>query len=240
MNVYRPHEILWKPPLRQAAIPLCASGRQRSGQQRENWLLTIVKGKTCKAVRAGRKNRNNMNKKTLVAIIFFNFLCLFNSCKCPPERYFDYKSLKVVASQTFIPLNDKLLLRIADDERYYLATNRPYVGFGGYAYATSVCEKGYDGEKFPVVNVRVYSNSDFNEIYLAGSDLIDLIKVYCYRDGKYVFDFFKRFSIGEKINPWNLYIEEKPSISKKHTFTVEFEKSNGEIVSGISQEIVWE
>ena len=176
-----------------------------------------------------------MNKKTLVAIIFLNFLCLFNSCECPPERYFDYKSLKVEAS-----LDSRLCLRVSPAEIEYLAKNTTSTGFGGYAYATSVCEKGYDGEKYPVVNVQVYSNSDFNENYLAGNDLIDLIKVYCYRDEVSVLDFFKSFSIGEKVNPWFLFVEEKPTISKKHTFIVEFEKSNGEIVSGISQEIAWE
>ena len=182
-----------------------------------------------------------MNRKSLVIIIFCNFLSLFNSCKCPPERYFDYKSLNVMAEKTFITLNDRLLLRIGFVEIEYLATNTPRVRFGGYAYATSVCEKGYDGEKYPVVNIRVYSNSDFNENYLAGEDLTDIIKVYGNNSkGEYVLDFLKNLSFDNLINTRFLFIEERPIISKKHTFTVEFEKSNGEIVSGISQEIVWE
>jgi hypothetical protein len=49
----------------------------------------------------------------------------------------------------------------------------------------------------------------------------------------------KDFSIND-INPWYLYIEARPTIDKKHIFTIKFEKSNGKIVSGISQEIIWE
>ena len=180
-----------------------------------------------------------MNKKTLVIILFLNFLCVFNSCECPPERYFDYKKLDVTTEKTFIPLNDRLLLHIDFAEVEYLVA-APRVGVGGYAYATSVCEKGYDGEKYPVVNIRIYSNSDFNNNYLAGNDLTDLIKINVVRDGKYVLDFLKNCQIDRYTNTGFLFIEERPTISKKHSFTVEFEKSNGEIVSGISQEIIWE
>jgi len=33
---------------------LCASGRQCGGQSRENRVLETAKGKTCKAIRAGK------------------------------------------------------------------------------------------------------------------------------------------------------------------------------------------
>jgi len=52
-----------KPPLRQAATTLGASGRQRGGKKRETRMLeasnltTARQGKTCEAVRAGKNNR---------------------------------------------------------------------------------------------------------------------------------------------------------------------------------------
>ena len=181
-----------------------------------------------------------MEKKVLLLVFLFSFLNLFNYCKCPPERYFDYKSLIVKAEKTFISSNDRLMLRIGIAEIEYLVKSTNYVGFGGYAYATSVCNKGYDGEKYPIVKIYVSSNSDFNDNYLAGNELIDLIKVYGRNsNGDYIFGYLKDFSIKD-INPWYLYIEERPTISKKHTFTIKFEKSNGEIVYGISPEVLWE
>ena len=181
-----------------------------------------------------------MNKKMLITVFFFIFLSLFNNCKCPPERYVDYKSLIVMAEKTFVSQNDRLLLRIGFDEIEYLAKGASYVGLGGCAYATSVCEKGYDGEKYPIVKISVYSNSDFNDNYLAENELTNLIKVYgTNSNGEYILDFLNSFSIAN-INSGFLFIEERPTNSKKHTFTIKFEKSNGEIVSGISQEITWE
>jgi len=181
-----------------------------------------------------------MNKKILVAVFFLFFISLFNNCKCPPEQYYDYKSLGVEA---LFPLKDRLLLHINPVEVIYLAKVTSYASFGGYTYATSVCEKGYAGEKYPIVKICVSSNSDFNDDYLAESDLTNLIKVYGMKKNsneEHTFDYLKNFSSDYITNLWYLYIEEKPTISKKHTFTVKYEKSNGEIVSGISQEIIWE
>jgi len=181
-----------------------------------------------------------MKKKIITLVFLYSFFNLFNYCKCPPERYFDYKSLEVKVEKTFISFNDRLMLRVGIAEIEYLADNTTYIGFGNYAYATSVCEPGYDGEKYHIVNISVFSNSDFDDNYLAETELTDLIKVYgANSNEEYVLWYLKEFSISN-INPWYLYIEERPTISKKHTFTIKFEKSNGEIVSGISQEVIWE
>ena len=43
LKVCTPQEVQWKPPLRQAALPLPASGRQRGGNNRETRLLEASK-----------------------------------------------------------------------------------------------------------------------------------------------------------------------------------------------------
>ena len=182
-----------------------------------------------------------MNKKLLIIISFFFFLSVFNYCKCPPERYFDFNSIEVRVDNIIIPQNGKLEMRIIQTDIIHLTKRTNYhLDFGGTAYATSVCEPGYDGEKYPVVRVRVSSDSDFNENYLAGNDLTDIIKVNVVRNGKIVLDYLKNCQI-DRYTFYNiLFIEERPTISKTHIFTVEFEKSNGEIITGISPEITWE
>ena len=78
LKVCTPQEVQWKPPLRQAAIPLGASGGQRQRKrlianasnrsERAEQKMTVqssfckgakrvpkLKGKTCEAVRAGLK-----------------------------------------------------------------------------------------------------------------------------------------------------------------------------------------
>ena len=147
-----------------------------------------------------------------------------------------------MAEKTFISLNDKLLLNIDFAEIEYLATRTPFVGFGGWAFAgVEDCPKGYRGEKYPVVNIRISSNSDYNENYLSGTYLTDFIQVRVILNGRWDWGFLKNFSFENNyIDKRFILIEERPTISKTHTFTVEFEKSNGEIVSRISQEISWE
>jgi len=133
-----------------------------------------------------------------------------------------------------------LLLRINLADIIYLTKNTPNANFGGYVYAMSVCIDVYDRQKYSIVNIYVSSDSDFNDDYLAGHNLIDLVKVYVTNsNGQHVLDYLKNYSIDE-INPWFLFIEAKPTISKQHTFTVKFEKSNGEVVSGVSQKVIWE
>lgn len=178
-------------------------------------------------------------KKFLFSVSFI-FLCLLNNCQCPPERYFDYKSLKVEVNKDVISPNEKLIFRINVDEVVFLAKERLPQLFAGYAYATSVCEKGYGGEKYPITNIHISSESDFDEEHLAGDNLIDLIKVYgADLKGNYVFDYLKKFPFSN-INPWYLYIEDRPTISKNHIFIIQFEKSNGEVAIGKSIKITWE
>ena len=182
-----------------------------------------------------------MNTKRMTTVVGLLCLCTFNNCQCPPERYFDYKSLKVEAQKEVIPQGERLMLRISPDEVYYLAEQSTNMFCPvGCAYATSTCEKGYDGEKYSIKSIHVYSDSDFDSTHLAGDELTDLIKVY-ERDtmGNYSFDYLEKLSFSD-INPWYLYIEDRPTLAQSHILTIQFEKSNGEVVSGMSGRIVWE
>ncbi len=180
-----------------------------------------------------------MKKQILTLFLIFNLLPLFNGCKCPDEKYFDYKSLKIIAD-TYISSSNRLAISVKFTDIYYLVQKSPTLNLGFCAYAKSVCEQGYKGEKYPITHIFVSSNSDFDNNHIAGSELNDLIKVYgTNSEGLYILGYLKDFEIS-KINPSYMFIESRPEIDKKHIFTVKFKKSNGDIVSGVSEEVTWE
>ena len=67
MNVSSPHELYRTPRLRQAARTLSASGRESGGQSRKNPKTcdNRQQGKTCEAVRAGKKQKKMTGIKSL-------------------------------------------------------------------------------------------------------------------------------------------------------------------------------
>jgi hypothetical protein len=187
------------------------------------------------------KETNMMKKKILLFLLLLNIAGLIDACECPPERYFDYTAL-TIESKVFVESDQDLLLHVNPQDIYYLTENSGNfkLGFGMECYATSVCDKGYDGEKYPLTGISVVSNSDFDSAHPAGSSLNDLIKVY-YTDAQDETSLvlLSQHLISD-INPYYLFIEARPTILNSHTFTVSFTKSNNETASGSSSQITWE
>jgi hypothetical protein len=182
-----------------------------------------------------------MKKKMLLLLLLLNVAGLIDACECPPERYFDYTAL-IIESKVFVESDQDLVLNVNPHDIYYLTENSGNfkLGFGMEWYATSVCDKGYDGEKYPLTEVSVISDSDFDTAHPAGSSLNDLIKVY-YTDehGETSLVLLSQHLISD-INPYYLFIEARPTTSNSHTFTISFTKSNNETASGSSSQITWE
>ena len=181
-----------------------------------------------------------MKKYILAFVLTLNLVSFFNSCKCPDERYLDYEGIEAKVSETTISKDKYLEIDISKTGVYYLAATKPQWNWGNTIYATSICEPGYAGEKFSIVKISVSSSADFDKDHLAGENLDDLLLVYgSNKEGKTVLGFLKDFTIDE-VNAWFIYIKERPELDKTHVFTIEFEKSNGEILSCVSKEITWE
>ena len=170
-------------------------------------------------------------KKLFLLIFGLNLLTLFINCgDCPPERYYDYKGIEITHYENYIPKDKYLSMRVDYLDIYYLAQNFRF-DFGSSLYATSVCEKGYDGAKYLLEEINIYSNSPFDDNHPAGTKLNDIFQVYgTNSEGKYGLGYLKDFSI-TKVNEGFFFLKTRPIINKTHIFTIEFKKSNGEIVS---------
>jgi len=181
-----------------------------------------------------------MRKKIFVIILMFNILGFVNSCECPPEKYYDYTSLIVSAYDPVIEQSERMSIEINIGDKYYLASNANQSRFANSAYATSTCEKGYAGEKYPLIGISVTSDSDFNDEFPAGSELSSIVKVYgTDSNGTYGEGYLNQFTI-ENTNPGFYFLDLRPDADPIHIFTVTFEKSNGEFVSVEVPPITWE
>ena len=179
-------------------------------------------------------------RKIITFIFCFNLFGLFNACECPPERYFDYTSIGLFALNPHVDQNEILTLNCEYQNIYYLTQKSFCSPFVNSAYATSVCEKGYDGEKYLKSSISVTSDSDFSDLYPAGSDLGAIIKIFgTSPDGHRVQKYINEF-LPQDTELGFMTIEARPEIDNSHILTIVIEKSNGEILSAVSPEIVWE
>lgn len=176
-----------------------------------------------------------MKKKILIAFFVLN-LAGFISC-CGNLTYYDYDGIKTKVDNPIVAENDSLSFGYRQVNRNYMAAkvNLNYDA----AYAAVDCDKGSGGPKYPLVRISVTSDTDFDETHPAGTELNDLIYV---RAGTVEGIAEGRLTDLQpsEINYLYMYINERPADNIPHKFTIEVEKSNGEIYSDTSQEIVWE
>lgn len=176
-----------------------------------------------------------MKKKILIAFFVLN-LAGFISC-CGDRRYYNYDGIEATVDNPVVAEKDSLSFGYRQLNIDYMAAklNLNYSA----AYAGVDCDKGYDGPKFPLVRISVTSDTDFDETHPAGTELNDLIYV---RAGTVEGIAEGRLTDLQpsEINYLYMYINERPADNMPQKLTIEVEKSNGEIYSDTSQEIVWE
>lgn len=177
-----------------------------------------------------------MKKKILIAFFVLN-LAGFISC-CGDRRYYDYDGIETTVNNPVVAENDSLSFGYRQLNIDYIAAklNLNYSA----AYAAVDCDQGYDGAKYPLARISVTSDTDFDETHPAGTELNDLI----YVKGGTVEGIAAEGRLTDfqpsEINYLYMYINERPAYNIPHKFTIEVEKSNGEIYSDTSQEIMWE
>lgn len=181
-------------------------------------------------------------KKFLSVFLIFNFLGIIStSCEgCPPEKYSDFRSIKVQVENPKVSVNENLKFAISRDNIIYLTASRSNLNFGGLVYAMSPpCEKGYLGERFSIEQISVKSDRDFSINFPAGTQLNAIIFVYEGDTTGFPDRSMLTFPL-EGILGRNIYIDLKPTLSKKHIFTIQLKKSNGEIYQTKTEEITFQ
>ena len=101
------------------------------------------------------------------------------------------------------------------------------------------CEKGYLGERFSIEQISVKSDRDFSINFPAGTQLNAIIFVYEGDTTGFPDRSMLTFPL-EGILGRNIYIDLKPTLSKKHIFTIQLKKSNGEIYQTKTEEITFQ
>lgn len=183
--------------------------------------------------------------KRILLFLFFglNLLGTVSCFNCESFAYFDYEGIELKPFyETYIPTGDSLVLVTHRKSISYLATNKPNIlsPFQNSVYAMS-CDKGFDGDKYPVTQVNFVSDTDFDANHPAGSSLNDLIfvKGYDYELNEYRLGLLNTFPL-ENLHSYFLYIKTIPEINSSHTITITIERTNGDIFSGTSPTVTWE
>lgn len=198
-------------------------------------------------------------KKVGLILCFGAFLILVDACHganchCPEitKEFFDFQSasIEVQRNSLDIPPNSipsgvvaNMSIILEDIEFLVQAEestcHRPW--FINSAFACSCLAEGNSGLKFPVTDVRVYSNADYSEEISAGELLNDIIKVNlpgAIEQGilSSVEDKNQIFSSYSNVL---LFFDTPPTIDSTHTFTIEIVKNNGVTVSTESEVVTW-
>ncbi|TCN59075.1 hypothetical protein D0809_12030 [Flavobacterium circumlabens] len=185
-----------------------------------------------------------MKKRILTIFLTFNILGLLSACfpDCPLEKYYDYDAIIARVGYRKVLANEKLTFGYDIDwaNIKYMAEKKTDFNFSNALYATTKCEKGYEGEKYPVIRISVKSDADFNSNFPAGSELNSIIRASSYdSDNKLVEDVLTNLNPARLIT-YTLKIALKPETFKKHRFTIEIEKSNHEILKATTEEVTFE
>jgi hypothetical protein len=184
-----------------------------------------------------------MKNINLKAMILFCILGFVFSCVCPPEKFVDFKAIKVFVDNPFVKLKDSLQFKVNFTDEIYLTKNKINFSLTNSAYATENCQKGWAGPKYFLTHISIKSDTDFKPDLPAGSELISIVKVFVSdSNGNVIYKNINEADISETGIGYNRYmwIIKRPDINKKHKLTIELEKSNGEVLKSTSEEIVWE
>lgn len=183
-----------------------------------------------------------MKRNILAIILTFNLLSLFTACfpDCPAEKYSDYRAISSYVNNPHVLATQKLNFGIRTEDIIYITEKKINFQLSASAYAMTFCEKGYEGDKYPLIRISIKSNADFNSNLPAGSELAGIVKALGFNSNKE-----QIVTTIDNLNPatadvYYMYIELKPETFKKHKFTIEIEKSNHEILKTTTEEVTFD
>ena len=159
-----------------------------------------------------------MKKRFLILFLFFNIFGIVTSCfpPCPPEKYFDYDTIIARVNNPSVLPNEKLTFGLIQEDIKFITEKKIIYNFTNSAYATSKCEKGYDGEKFKLIRILITGDKDFNSDLPAGSDLSSIVKANGYNSNNEQTENTINNLDPSTLNLGYMRIEGKPTIDKKH------------------------
>lgn len=173
--------------------------------------------------------------------------CHGANCDCPTitKEFFDFQSTSIEVEQNNVLSGTVARISVVLEDLEFLVEGETPAcrqsWFINSAFACSCLEEGNEGLKFPVTDIRVFSNADYSEEISAGQLLDDIVTVNLLESIEQgalssVEDKNRMFTRNSEIQ---LYFYTPPTVDSTHTFTVEIVKGNGTIVSSEASVITW-
>jgi hypothetical protein len=179
-------------------------------------------------------------KATLFILVLF---CLrsITSCTscCENVAYYDYTSMTVWVEGDSTITKDSLFIYLSPSDLYYLASYTPNLGFET-VLATS-CNEGSEGMKFPIKNVEITSNANFNDQYSTGEDLANLFQIKKPVPNTGISKFFPLPEQDElQGENFLLLLTERPTEDSIHQFTFKLTKSDNTVMTMTTETVRWQ
>lgn len=181
--------------------------------------------------------------------------CHGANCNCPEitKHFFDFQSTSIEVQrhsidipQNSIPSGERVNITVNLEGIEFLVQEetstcrRPW--FINSAFACSCIGEGNDGLKFPVTDIRVFSNADYSEEINAGDLLSDIVKV----NNPNTWEEDLLSNVEDKNLLFSVYnegvrvfIDTPPTVDSTHTLTIEIVKENGVTLTAESMPIIW-
>ncbi len=199
-------------------------------------------------------------KKVGFILCFGAFLILVDAChgsdcNCPEitKNFFDFQSTSIDVQrhsidipQNSIPNGERVNISIDLQGIEFLVQaetptcRRPW--FINSAFACTCIGEGNNGLKFPVTDIRVFSNANYSEEISAGDLLSDIIRITNPNTGEeeLLSDVEDKNSL---FSPYSenvrIFIDTPPTVDSTHTLTIEIVKENGVTLTAESMPIIW-
>jgi len=192
-----------------------------------------------------------MKKKTIILVIVYTILGFIQSCDlhyCENVDYYDFSNIKINVMNPNVELDDSLNIQLEPLNLDWMARNQ--FKFEVIQTATALdCQEGYSGMKNPLTKIEITSDSDFSDNYPANTLLNDLVTIFLntaedYYGNNYEYLKLNNIALDKFMNPQNRYmanltIAERPTKEKEHILTIKLYKSNGEIMTAVSNKLLW-
>ncbi len=168
-------------------------------------------------------------------------------CNCPEitKAYLDFSSLIFSTDQQSVsPLDDGYAFELIPENLEFIV-QKDEMRTKGFqliapAMACSCVEEGYLGMKFPISDFNLKSNADWSEELPAGSDLSELLKVRHYSNPTPLMSFDNWEYLFDGYSSARFLIDDVPTSSDTHQFTLTFTKTNGETIAIATENVTWE
>jgi hypothetical protein len=183
-----------------------------------------------------------MIKKVLLVFGIYFTLIFFNNCERCGEfiPYFDFENVSFrFENGPTLSNNELLLFRLNPEDVSYMATHY-YNGFGNSAYADCVGDGDF-GLKYPIENIEFLIENDFNDTIKKGDTVTAYVQQQEYNSSLQQYEYFPVDTVTQwKYFNQTLRFNIVPDSNQTNQLKVILTKSNGKVVEGVSEDIVWE